>query len=215
MYLQFNFREYPLATIFKRDDISLFLCFRPKISIIDFTPSQNEVFEVLSRIHFGVKRHLNIFLGKTIMFFAGGPNNDLIVFFTHLCMTPKAKCLFQRTKRHRRGGNRPHKCYWLLMKMMMIQIISNPIHNLDWWKINKFPMGSRLTLFSIMFELLSSVMRDQWCCVLLQHRMTTLLREQLGSFESRALDKMVRKSCTIFLLASCFILTSYNKKGHQ
>ena len=99
--------------------------------------------------------------------------------------------------------------------MMMIQIISNPIHNLDWWKINKFPMGSRLTLFSIMFELLSSVMRDQWCCVLLQHRMTTLLREQLGSFESRSLDRMVRKSCTIFLLASCFILTSYNKEGHQ
>ena len=115
MYLEFNFRENPLATIFKRDDISLFLCFRPKIFIIDFTPSQNEVFEVLSRIHFGVKRHLNIFLGKTIMFFAGGPNNDLIVFYTPL-HDPKSKVSISKNQKTQKGR---------------IQIISNPIHNLD------------------------------------------------------------------------------------
>ena len=86
---------------------------------------------------------------------------------------------------------------------------------LDWCNINKFPMGNKFTLFCIMFELLSSIMRDQ-CSVLLQYRMTTttLLREQLGSFESRSLDRMVRKQCTIFLLATLFILSSHNKRGH-
>merc|ERR1711936_536544 len=34
----------------------------------------------------------------------------------------------------------------------------------------------------------------------------------MGSFESRSLDRMVRKHCTIFLLATLFILSSHNKR---
>ena len=52
-------------------------------------------------------------------------------------------------------------------------------------------------------------MRDQcW----LQYRMTTatLLREQLDSFQSSSLDKMVTKNYTkVFLLATFFIFTSH------